>query len=148
MEDQVKVFQEFLSRKGLKLTRPRQEILDAAFGLHEHFDAQRLHQALKNSKSNISLATVYRTLPLLEEAGLIQHSLRASSRDMYEHIYGHPLHTHWICDGCGKVQETPLHNLQEQLLKEAEGLNFSLEDVNIQVRGICWKCRNTENEIQ
>lgn len=148
MEDQVKVFQEFLSRKGLKFTQPRREILDAVFALHEHFDAPRLHQMLRSLKSDISMATIYRTLPLLEEAGIIQHSLRASSRDVYEQIYGHPLHIHWICSRCSKVQETPLDSLQEQLQKEAEGINFSLDEVNIQVRGICWKCRNSENENQ
>ncbi|HNU54206.1 MAG TPA: Fur family transcriptional regulator [Candidatus Syntrophosphaera sp.] len=146
MDNQVTVFKKFLFRKGLKLTTPRREILDAVFSLHEHFDAQQLHAMLKDQKRRISLATVYRTLPLLEEAGLIQHSLRSSSRDVFERIYGHPRHVHWICSCCGWVQETPLDGLKRSLLKEASSLKFRLDEVNIQVNGLCWKCCENENQ--
>ncbi len=146
MDDQVAVFEQFLLRKGLKLTTPRREILDAVFNLHEHFDAEQLHASLKDLKRRISLATIYRTLPLLAEAGLIQHSLRSSSRDVFEHIYGHPRHIHWICSRCGWVQETPLDGLNKLLQQEASNLKFRLDEVNIQVRGLCWKCRENENQ--
>lgn len=146
MDDQVAVFEQFLLRKGLKLTTPRREILDAVFSLHEHFDAEQLHASLKDLKRRISLATIYRTLPLLAEAGLIQHSLRSSSRDVFEHIYGHPRHIHWICSRCGWVQETPLDRLNKSLQQEASNLKFRLDEVNIQVRGLCWKCRENENQ--
>lgn len=146
MDDQVAIFEQFLLRKGLKLTTPRREILDAVFNLHEHFDAEQLHASLKDLKRRISLATIYRTLPLLAEAGLIQHSLRSSSRDVFEHIYGHPRHIHWICSRCGWVQETPLDGLNKSLQQEASNLKFRLDEVNIQVRGLCWKCRENENQ--
>lgn len=146
MDDQVAVFQEFLASRGLKLTTPRREILDAVFSLHEHFDAEQLHAVLRGLKLRISLATIYRTLPLLEEAGLIQLSLRSSSRDVFEHIYGHPRHIHWICSRCGRVQETPLGGFYHELLRESEGLKFKLEDLNIQVKGLCWKCHENENQ--
>lgn len=146
MNEQVAVFQEFLARKGLKLTTPRREILDAVFSLHEHFDAEQLHAALRGGKRPISLATIYRTLPLLSEAGLIQLSLRSSSRDVYEHIWGHPRHVHWICSGCGQVQETPLDGLCAALNREARSLKFRLDEVNIQVKGLCWKCLENENQ--
>ncbi len=146
MDNQVTVFEKFLFRKGLKLTTPRREILDAVFSLHELFDAQQLHALLKDQTRRISLAKVYRTLPLLEAAGLIQHSLRSSSRDVFEHIYGHPRHVHWICSRCGWVQETPLDDLKRSLLKEASSLKFRLDEVNIQVNGLCWKCCENENQ--
>ncbi len=127
MDNQVAAFQEFLSRKGLKLTTPRREILNAVFSLHEHFDAEQLHAVLRGLKLRISLATIYRTLPLLAEAGLIQLSLRSSSRDVFELIYGHPRHIHWICSCCGRVQETPLGEIYQGLLRESEGLKFRLD---------------------
>lgn len=148
MEKQETMFKEFLARKGLKLTTPRRDILDMVFSLHEHFDAEQLHAALKGLKKKISLATVYRTLPLLAEAGLIQHSLRSSSRDFFEHIYGHPRHIHWICGRCGQVQESSLESLDASLRKEANRLKFRLDEANIQVKGLCWKCQTTENENQ
>lgn len=148
MEEQETLFEGFLARKGLKLTTPRRQILDTVFSLHEHFDAEQLHTALKNARMEISLATVYRTLPLLVEAGLIQLSLRSSSRDLFEHIYGHPRHIHWVCSRCGQVQETSLAVLNPVLKREAAKLKFSTEEISIQVNGLCWKCQSNENENQ
>jgi Fur family ferric uptake transcriptional regulator len=148
MEKQEVIFQDYLVGKGLKLTATRRDILDVVFSLHEHFDAEQLHSELKSLKRKISLATVYRTLPLLAEAGLIQHSLRSSSRDVYEHIFGHPRHVHWICSKCGQVQESSLDSLAGALHKEARNMKFRLDEVNIQAKGICWKCQTNENKNQ
>jgi len=142
------LFAAYLERRGLKLTAPRRAILDAVFALHEHFDAERLHQVLQNANQAISLATVYRTLPLLAEAGLIQRSLRSSSRDVFEHIYGHPRHIHWICHYCGAVQETSLAPLDQILARSAAQLKFAVSEISVQVKGLCWKCQSTENEKQ
>ena len=142
------LFAAYLEHRGLKLTAPRRAILDAVFALHEHFDAERLHQALQNANQAISLATVYRTLPLLAEAGLIQVSLRSSSRDVFEHIYGHPRHIHWVCEACGQVQESSLAVLNPVLNREAAKLKFGTLEINVQVKGRCWKCQNVENEKQ
>lgn len=148
MEEYHRLFQAYLAGKSLKLTKPRRAILDAVFSLHEHFDADRLHTVLLSAHLGISLATVYRTLPLLMDAGLIQISLRSSSRDLFEHIYGHPRHIHWVCEACGQVQESSLTVLNTVLSREAANLKFSLGEISVQIKGHCWKCQNSENEKQ
>ncbi len=148
MHDYELAFQKYLARRGWKLTTPRLQILETVFSLHEHFDADALHAKMRDAKQDISLATIYRTLPLLVEAGLIQLSLRFSSRDVFEHIYGHPKHIHWVCQKCGQVQETALDNLNRALQQEAKKIMFLPEETSVQIRGLCWKCQSTENDTQ
>ncbi|MDZ4122242.1 MAG: Fur family transcriptional regulator [Candidatus Cloacimonadaceae bacterium] len=146
MKDHVKCFSDFLSSKELKLTKPRRAILDAVFELHEHFDAEQLYERLKGITKDVSRATIYRTLPLLLEAGLIQQSGRNASRDVYEHIYGHPRHIHWVCEKCNTVMETDLEELLPSINKSARRMKFAIEDLMINIRGICWKCNENENQ--
>lgn len=148
MRDHKDLFNAYLSSRGLKFTAPRRQILDTVFAVHEHFDAEQLHARLKAARYNISLATVYRTLPLLVEAGLIQLSLRFSSRDVFEHIYGHPQHIHWVCNLCGTVQETGLDKIKSALASIADKLQFRLDEITVQVRGVCWKCQQSASDSQ
>lgn len=124
MEDFQALFSDFLARRGMKFTEPRRQILEAVFALHEHFNAEQLYDKVRKLSAEVSLATVYRTLPLLVEAGLIQLSLRFSSRDVYEHIFGHPRHVHWVCSNCGSVQETELDSFSQAWRKPPPGCSF------------------------
>lgn len=146
MQEYESRFKTFLKEKGLKLTQSRYSVLEAAFRLHEHFDAETLYSHIK--QSNVSLATVYRTLPLLLEAGLIQQAVRSEGRDRFEHILGHPRHVHWICEKCKSVVETDLATLLPALQREAGDIKFDIDSITLNVSGLCWKCRNYENESQ
>lgn len=146
MKDFVKQFKDFLTEKELKLTRSRSLILDAVFAMQGHFDAESLYDSLKDD--GVSLATVYRTLPLLMEAGLIQLAIRMEGRDRFERTFGHPQHVHWICENCRAVLESDLGSLKALLKKEAKALKFEIDQININIGGLCWKCRTNENESQ
>ena len=148
MSDHASIFEAFLQRKHLKLTQPRRLILDTVFGLHEHFDTESLYALIRQISKDVSRATVYRTLPLLEEAGLIRRSVRAESREMFEHIYGHPRHAHWVCKICGAVTETAMQEVSKLVKKAAQATGFLADDVHLVVYGICWKCQQNENESQ
>ncbi|GAB1365261.1 transcriptional repressor [Candidatus Cloacimonadaceae bacterium] len=148
MADHATIFRDYLAKKGLKLTSPRKKILEAVFAIHEHFNAEELYGRIKSHSQGISLATVYRTLPLLLEAGLVQHALRSAGRERYEHIYGHPKHIHWLCRSCGSLVETDLQSVDPLIAELAKSLNFKEEDIELSIRGLCWKCASTENENQ
>ena len=141
-------FGEYLSKHGLKHTQPRRQILDTVFAFHDHFDADQLYERVRQVSTDVSRATVYRTIALLVDSGLVQRSLRSSARDLYEHIFGHAQHIHWICRRCGMVQESPLEELKPMLNKVAGDLQFSLEDITLNLKGLCWKCRHDEIENQ
>lgn len=148
MDDQEHVFSRFLLGKGLRLTLTRKLILNAVFSLHEHFNAEELYDQIKAHTSGISLATVYRTLPLLMEAGLVQQAVRSSGRERYEHIYGHPRHIHWVCRICGTLTETNLQSLLPAIEQQAQGIKFLVEKIDLSISGVCWKCHTNENENQ
>lgn len=148
MTEHESLFKGYLESKGLKLTSPRKHILDAVFAIHEHFNAEELYDRIKSITQGISLATVYRTLPLLMEAGLVQHAVRSQGRERYEHIYGHPKHIHWLCRKCGSLIETDLQAISPLIGKLASSLNFQEESIELSIKGLCWKCQSAENENQ
>ena len=148
MNQHQRIFRSYLEKAGLKLTLPRKTILEAVFATHDHFNAEELYGQIKRVSKGISLATVYRTLPLLMEAGLVQHALRSEGCERYEHIYGHPKHIHWLCSRCGALLESDLHPVIPVIEKLAKSLNFLVEETELILKGLCWKCQSTENENQ
>jgi len=148
MQEHERIFEDFLLKKKLKFTHPRRLILDTVFGLHEHFEVEKLYDIIHKVSRDVSRATVYRTIPLLVDAGLIQRSVREENRDTYEHIFGHPKHLHWVCSGCGAVLETDLHDILKPLQNKAKVQNFLISDINLTISGLCWKCQSDDNESQ
>ncbi len=133
-------FREFLSRKGLKFTKERQRILAEVFSYHGHFDPEQILIGMRNKNIKVSKASIYRTLPLLLESGLIEQVERNDKHAHYEHTFGHGHHDHLICLKCGKVIEVfspKLEALQEELCKEHkfDGIKHTLE-----IKGVCRNC--------
>jgi len=66
------IFRKYLERRGLKLTAERQALFDELFARHEHFEADELLMRLRAKRKKISRATIYRTLDLLLESGIVK----------------------------------------------------------------------------
>src|SRR3984893_14800775 len=92
-------FREFLEIRGEKLTEPRRILIRHIYASHQDFDVHELAAALHNAGRRVSRSTVYRTLRLLVEAGLLRE-LRLTNRTVYEHDYGYPSHDHLHCTRC------------------------------------------------
>ena len=65
-------FLDFLARKNLRLTGPRRAIIETVFSTEKHFTAEELLEWARRRDKSVSRATVYRTLPLLTESGLVR----------------------------------------------------------------------------
>jgi Fur family transcriptional regulator, ferric uptake regulator len=97
---------EFLEAKGLRKTTQRDAIIEAAFGTNEHYTADDLLVMAKKVDTSVSRATVYRTLPLLVESGLLREMDFGRDHKFYDPNYiDHPNHNHLICLDCGKIVE-------------------------------------------
>jgi len=136
-----KIFQNFLGEKGLKLTKERTAVLKEVFLFHGHFDPEHLYLRIKDSGSKASRASVYRTLNLLVESGLVEKVTRTDKGNVYEHTFGHTHHDHMICDLCGGIIEfysEKLENLQKEicLANYFDGKSHTLE-----IRGYCAGCK-------
>ncbi|MDO9577678.1 MAG: Fur family transcriptional regulator [Candidatus Cloacimonadales bacterium] len=140
MEEHKQLFSDFLKTKGLKLTGPRQIILNTIFTYHRHFNVDALYDVIRKDHQNVSRATIYRTMPLLVESGLIKQSLRCQSKDHYEHIHGHDDHLHFLCIKCGNIIEVKSKVIDETLVQLAEEKKFILNDYNLGAKGVCEAC--------
>jgi len=146
MQKELKIWHAFLQKKGLKLTRPREIILQEVFRTHEHFNVDELYDQIRQKHDNVSRATVYRTIPLLIEADLIKNTLRCSAKDHYEHIYGHARHLHLLCNKCGAIIEAEISEIEQKLFEIAAQENFKIEDFNVGARGICAACTQKDKQ--
>lgn len=97
---------EFIRRKGLRRTDQRDMIIKAAFSKDDHFSADELFDRVRKTSSDISRATVYRTLALLVEANLLREIDLGENQTTYDpNFLDKPSHNHLVCIDCGRVLE-------------------------------------------
>ncbi len=132
-------FREFLEIRGEKLTQPRRILVRHIFNVHKHFDADELVRDLHESGQKVSRATIYRTLRLLVEAGLLRE-LQLPNRTAYEHDYGYPSHDHLHCSECGKFVE--FMNEDVKRISESLSLEHGFRGTSHRfiITGVCPEC--------
>lgn len=135
----VEKFREFLEIRGEKLTDRRRLLVDHIFNSHKHFDADELVRDLHDAGHRVSRATVYRTLRLLVEAGLLRE-LRLTNRSAFEHDYGYPAHDHLHCTSCNRVVE--FRNDEILRLRDAisAAYGFRPNGHRFLITGVCAAC--------
>jgi Fur family ferric uptake transcriptional regulator len=132
-------FREFLEIRGEKLTEPRRVLVRHIYASHKHFDADELTADLHAEGRKVSRATVYRTLRLLVEAGLLRE-LRLTNRTVYEHDYGYPSHDHMHCTECGTILEftnEAIHQVREHVAAQH---GFRATGHKFVISGRCARC--------
>ena len=138
-----------LQARQHKMTPQRQTVLQV-FLDHpgEHLSAEDVHGILRNDKSEIGLATVYRSLELLSELGILQKLEFGDGCSRYEVNTTNPQehhHHHLICQKCGKViefEDDLLDNLEADI---QEKLGFKVTDHQVKFFGVCKECQEKEN---
>ncbi len=133
-------FEKFLERKSLRLTEARAAIVEAALARSGHYPIEELIGDLKRLGIRGSKATVYRTLPLLAEAGIVQPAIVAGDSKSYETTYGADHHDHLLCRHCGKIVEfefEPFERLQHEV---AARHGFRLDSHHHELVGTCADC--------
>jgi Fur family ferric uptake transcriptional regulator len=141
--DERRVFDDFLRKKGLKVTRERTALFDEIFSTHRHFDAEDLVIRMRDRGTKVSRATIYRTLELLHECGLVGRVRLNEEKYRYERLRKGEHHDHLVCSNCGKVIEfidAVIEKRQEAVCKEYD---FAATSHSHQIRGICSGCRKS-----
>jgi len=131
----------FLKEKKLRSTPERYKILDEVMKGTGHFDADGLYTKLRTKGLKVSRATVYNTLDLLLESGLISKYRFGENHSRYEKAFGRPRHDHLICLNCGDIIEfvnEKLIKIQEEVCRDK---NFKVQNATLQIFGICSKCQ-------
>jgi Fur family ferric uptake transcriptional regulator len=135
----VRTFRDHLRERGLRFTAQREAVLRAALTSADHFTADRLYESFRGLDSNVSLATVYRTLAHLRDCGLVREAFHAEGGSAYEAVHGH--HDHMLCVRCGRVIEfcdEQIEELQERICRKHD---FEAMDHRMGIRGLCSQCR-------
>lgn len=133
-----------------KLTRQRKKVLEVLLeNKQEHLNAEEIYQLLQKKDSSIGMATVYRTLELLEELELVHKSNFGDGCSRYELALskdeGHH-HHHLICLTCNKISE-----VEEDLLVQLEEVitdknKFKIVDHRVKFYGYCVECQTSSGE--
>lgn len=142
LDSPVDKFREFLEIRGDKLTDSRRVMVRHIFNTHKHFDADELARDLYDAGHKVSRSTVYRTLRLLVEAGLLRE-LRLTNRSAFEHDYGYPAHDHLHCTECNQVVEFRNDEILKlrDMISVAHG--FRAEGHRFLITGVCAACRRS-----
>ncbi len=131
-------FIDFLERKNLRLTSQRQAIIETVFSTEEHFTAEQLLAWSRERDQSVSRATVYRTLPLLTESGLVREMDFGKDYKFYDPNYAeHPHHSHIICQDCEKIVEFESEKIERLENEISQRLGFSVKSQRLQITGTC-----------
>lgn len=142
-----KIFEEYLTKRGLRQTRQRKIILDAVLSSESHVDTETIANETKKIDKSIGLATVYRTLKMMTDAHiLIEHNF-GGIRAQFEFAgTENEHHDHLICNQCGSIFEffdEDLENLQEKIAKK---LGFVLKSHRMELFADCIKKDNCDKK--
>ena len=124
-----------LKKKGLKVTRPRQEILRYLDEHRCHPSANGIYSALKKKNPSLSKTTVYNSLDVLAKNDLVQMLTILGTEAVYDFKDG--VHHHFLCKGCGKIYDIEVQCPYLQGINEGENV---IEEVHGYFKGTCKEC--------
>jgi Fur family transcriptional regulator, ferric uptake regulator len=127
-----------LRSRGLRLTATRQLVLDAVFAL-DHATPEQIRTAVAEHAAGVNITTVYRTLELLEELGLVAHTHLSHGAPTY-HPAGSDQHVHLVCHECGQIEELPRTALGDLAAELARSHGFQLDLGHAALFGTCGDC--------
>jgi Fur family transcriptional regulator, ferric uptake regulator len=132
-----------LKERGIRLTRQRQILLDLIDKSGQHLDAESLFQLARKEDPKLNRVTVYRTLKMLKQGGLVDElDLMHFGGD--QHFYETRLkqeHAHIICLRCGKVEEYFGEQLQKLRRQVEDHFGFDVVIARTEIGGYCAHCQ-------
>jgi Fur family ferric uptake transcriptional regulator len=130
-----------LRARGYRLTPQRQLVLEAV-GKLGHATPEEIASAVRETASGVNISTVYRTLELLEELGLVQHTHLGHGAPTYS-IQSDDDHVHLVCRDCGAVDEADSSLLEDVVRRLSSERGFSVDVGHVAVFGRCASCIET-----
>lgn len=132
----------YLSHHQLKSTKQREVILEVLYAHKDHhISLDKTWEEARKINPQIGYATVYRTLMLLVEAGLVQQRHFTSGQSLFE-LSTDDHHDHLICTECGKIQEFENDTIESLQQKVAKQFRFQLTSHKMELYGLCPQCQN------
>ncbi|HKV53657.1 MAG TPA: Fur family transcriptional regulator [Candidatus Binataceae bacterium] len=139
----MELFHSRLREHGLKSTSPRDDIARVFFDLGRHVSAEELYAEVKQINPHVGYATIYRTLKLLKECGLLFERHFDEGQARYE-VAGDHHHDHFICESCGRILEFEDDSMERLQQEVASRLGVLLTRHKMELYGLCADCRRKQ----
>ena len=127
-------------KPGKRSTAQRQLLLEIIRGAESHLDADELYQQARQRHPALSLSTVYRSLRLFKELGLVEEHQFDDARRHYE-VKSRVRHHHLVCLGCGRVLEFQCPSAEKLKSRLSREEGFRVTDAEVCLTGYCPKCQ-------
>ncbi len=132
-------WQQTLRGRGYRLTPQRQLVLEAVDALG-HGTPDEICARVRQTADAVNISTVYRTLELLEELGLVTHTHLGHGAPTY-HSAADPEHLHLVCRDCGAVEEADISIAEPLAARLADSHGFDVDASHFAIYGRCRRCR-------
>lgn len=143
----IEKFKSIIKENGLKYTKQRELLLKFLYEHEGHFTPEELNGELRKiyPDENIGIATIYRTLTLLEESGIVTSISFGTQGKKYEFgLKKH--HDHLVCIQCGGITEFYDETIEKRQQEIADNFNFQMTDHIMKIIGICETCQKNKRE--
>jgi Fur family ferric uptake transcriptional regulator len=129
-----------LKQRGLRMTPQRRLILDAVESMHGHVSAEQVYQEVVRVFPDVNISTVYRTLEVLEDLGVVRHTHFHDGVAQYERTDA-GRHHHMVCSRCGSEAELDLELLRPLADELERRYGFRADLAHSAIVGVCRRCR-------
>lgn len=147
IEKVKQILEQELEKRNLRKTTERFTILEEIYGRNDHFDVEDLYDSLLNKNFHVSRATVYNTLDMLVDCGLVKKHRFNSDGAVFEKALGFRQHGHLVCNECNHIKEFCDPRLQAIQDNVGEALGFNITDQALVFYGAC-SDDNCENRLE
>ncbi len=134
-------FRHYLRDHRQPLTRQRDRVAEVVLTSDDHLSAEQIRRRLKEAGDSVGLATIYRTLDLLVQSGLVRAHDFGQGYRRFEPMPAQAHHDHLICVRCGKVEEFAHDRLERMLPIIADEYGFQPERHRVEIYGVCRDCQ-------
>ena len=143
IEREMAAFRTALRVHGLSATQQRLRLAKIVFSTHQHFSADDLIGWARQTIRGVGRVTVYRTLKVMVDAGLVEERAFRRDRVVYEHVIGHRHHDHMICLGCQEIIEFSNPRIEQEQERSARAHQFTVVHHHHTLFGYCLKCERS-----
>ncbi len=134
-------FRAWLREHNLPVTGPRMAIAEVLLTAEQHLSAEEVAEELAKRGTKAGTATVYRTIDVLLESGLVVERDFGEGFRRFEPARDIPHHEHLLCTNCGKVEEFRDERLERMTTLVAESRGFARQRHRLVIYGVCRDCQ-------